>query len=122
GTGTLRGGVGGDTLSGAGGDATLIGGAGGDVFSQSFSGVSRVLDFDAAEGDRVSVTAPTPVDPDISVRDPFGEGFLRVLEGDEGAVLQFRAQGDVAPDEPFVTVAIFVGVTAAELLPNILIA
>jgi len=121
GSGTLRGGIGDDALSGFG-SATLVGGAGADLFDQSFTGLSRVLDFDAAEGDRVRVAVPPPIDPDIIVADPFGDGFVRVVDGAEGAELQFRAQGNVAPDDPFVTVSVFVGVTAAELLPNVLIA
>lgn len=51
---TLIGGTGDDFVSGDRGDDTMAGGAGADLFhSSSDAGMDRVLDFSAAEGDRV---------------------------------------------------------------------
>ncbi|MFZ5717923.1 MAG: M10 family metallopeptidase C-terminal domain-containing protein [Pseudomonadota bacterium] len=51
---TLMGGAGADFVSGDRGDDTMTGGAGADLFhSSSDAGIDRVLDFNAAEGDRV---------------------------------------------------------------------
>lgn len=51
---TLMGGAGNDFVSGDRGDDTMTGGAGADLFhSSSDAGLDRVLDFNAAEGDRV---------------------------------------------------------------------
>lgn len=50
----LRGGAGADFLAGDRGDDTLVGGAGADLFHIfNDAGLDRVLDFNAAEGDRV---------------------------------------------------------------------
>lgn len=54
----IHGGGGDDWLAGDRGQDTLAGGAGADVFwAGPESGLDRVLDFDAAEGDRVSLLA-----------------------------------------------------------------
>ena len=53
---SLSGGAGADWMSGDRGDDTLSGGAGADLFNIfGDAGVDRVLDFNAAEGDRVQV-------------------------------------------------------------------
>jgi len=56
----LRGGSGADWLSGDRGADTMTGGAGADVFHASQdSGVDRIVDFHASEGDRVQLDAGT---------------------------------------------------------------
>jgi hypothetical protein len=53
---SLAGGAGADWLAGDRGDDTLTGGAGADVFHTfAEAGIDRVLDFSAAEGDRVQL-------------------------------------------------------------------
>ncbi|ACG77706.1 endo-1,3-1,4-beta glycanase [Phenylobacterium zucineum HLK1] len=57
----IQGGDGDDFIAGDRGDDTLSGGAGADVFhSFQGAGLDRILDFNAAEGDRVQVLAGTP--------------------------------------------------------------
>jgi serralysin len=57
---SLVGGSGDDWLSGDRGDDTISGGAGADVFHTfGDAGIDRVLDFSAAEGDRVQLDAGT---------------------------------------------------------------
>ena len=57
---TLTGGAGADWLAGDRGDDTMTGGAGADVFhTWSEAGIDRVLDFNAAEGDRVNLLPGT---------------------------------------------------------------
>ena len=52
--------VGADFLSGDRGDDTLVGGAGADLFHTfNDAGLDRVLDFNAAEGDRVMLAPGT---------------------------------------------------------------
>jgi len=58
---SLHGGAGADTLSGDLGDDTLEGGADADVFQvHAGAGNDRISDFDAAAGDRLSITDGTP--------------------------------------------------------------
>lgn len=57
---SLAGGAGNDWLSGDRGSDTISGGAGADIFNTfGDAGVDRVLDFNAAEGDRVKVEPGT---------------------------------------------------------------
>lgn len=52
----IAGGAGNDWLSGDRGDDTLTGGTGADIFhSFAGAGVDRILDFNAADGDRVQL-------------------------------------------------------------------
>ncbi|MBX3485267.1 MAG: M10 family metallopeptidase C-terminal domain-containing protein [Phenylobacterium sp.] len=58
---SLTGGAGNDYVSGDRGDDTMTGGAGADTFHTSAdAGIDRVLDFNAAEGDRVLLDPGTP--------------------------------------------------------------
>jgi Ca2+-binding RTX toxin-like protein len=57
---SLAGGAGADFVSGDRGDDTMTGGSGADIFhSSGDAGVDRVLDFSAAEGDRVQLDPGT---------------------------------------------------------------
>ncbi|ODT88196.1 M57 family metalloprotease [Phenylobacterium sp. SCN 70-31] len=57
---SLSGGAGNDFLSGDRGDDTIVGGAGADIFHFfAEAGMDRVLDFNAAEGDRVNLLPGT---------------------------------------------------------------
>jgi Ca2+-binding RTX toxin-like protein len=56
----VRGGAGADFISGDRGDDTMSGGAGADTFNTfAETGLDRVLDFSAAEGDRVQLAPGT---------------------------------------------------------------
>jgi Ca2+-binding RTX toxin-like protein len=71
---TVRGGQGDDTLAGGGGDDwlsgdlggdTISGGAGADIFhSFGATGLDRITDFDAAEGDRIQLDPGTTYSAD----------------------------------------------------------
>lgn len=112
GSGRLDGGAGNDGLLGFG-NATLIGGDGADRFVTGDSrSLSRILDFDAAEGDTFFYSVGFD---DVPVVDPFAEGFLRVIDGEDGAEVQSREFGNLREDDPFVTIAILVGLTAEEI-------
>jgi len=81
----ITGGAGDDWLSGDRGSDTLTGGAGADVFhSAQGAGIDKVLDFNAAEGDRVLLDSGTPytlnqVGPDTVI--DMGNGDELILVG-----------------------------------------
>jgi serralysin len=87
----LTGGTGADFMSGDLGDDTVTGGAGADSFhSFTGAGIDRVLDFDAAEGDRVQLDpgdtyAATQVGADTVVS--IGGGGQVILVGVQLATL-----------------------------------
>lgn len=58
---SLVGGDGNDWISGDRGSDTLVGGAGADIFHAfADAGIDRILDFNAAEGDRLQLEGGTP--------------------------------------------------------------
>ena len=80
---TLAGGEGADTLTGGGGWDHLIGGAGADhfVFHTPDDGRDRILDFNAAEGDRLDLSVlladtPHPTDGQALL----DEGFVALVQ------------------------------------------
>ena len=84
---TLYGGQDSDTLSGGAGDDVLIGGRGADLFIPG-TGSNRIVDFNAAEGDRIG-------NPLLS----------RPVDSDDGALIQIEGGGTVT----------LAGVTAAQV-------
>jgi len=104
---TLIGGYGNDRLVGGNGDDVLSGGTGGDrfVFSDPRHGTDRILDFDAAEGDRILLrkidadTATAADDAFVFIGDAAFSGTageLRAKATDGGTVQ--RIEGDVDGD------------------------
>ncbi len=88
-------GAGDDTLVGSGGDI-LIGESGADIFAfgpvtDIFSSFDTVLDFNAAEGDRVDLSAVLHAH-EIETTDPFGpfgEAYLTLMQGGDDVLLFF---------------------------------
>ena len=134
---TLDGGAGSDRLVGGSGLDTLIGGAGADVFvldqfgsgdgAGAFNpGLDRILDFNVAEGDRydASYVAVFGEGSIAFLSDPFAEGFARLTDTAEGALVTWlvdRGDFDPIPNGLFVSGTLFVGVTVAELGTDFLI-
>ncbi|HLT02327.1 MAG TPA: DUF4114 domain-containing protein, partial [Geminicoccaceae bacterium] len=110
----LDGGPGDDVLSGGFGNDELIGGPGADsfVFSSTAEGEDRILDFNAAEGDRLDFSELFGGAADPGDIDPF------VRFEDDGSDVRVRVDQD-GPDVAFdfVAVAILVdpvGITNAQ--------
>lgn len=134
----LNGGAGNDRLLGGSGLDTLIGGAGADVFvldqygsdagGQFDSGLDRILDFDAAQGDRIDATLGIGFSDGgfQFFRDPFAAGFARITDTADGALVERLIdtgafQAGAVPTGIYVPSLLFVGVTVAQLGPDFLI-
>lgn len=77
---SLEGWVGDDFMAGDRGDDTIIGGLGADTFHTfSGAGIDRILDFNAAEGDRVNVLAGTA----YTLRQEGGDAIVDMGNGDQ---------------------------------------
>ncbi|MEQ9456755.1 MAG: type I secretion C-terminal target domain-containing protein [Alphaproteobacteria bacterium] len=116
---TLTGGGGRDRLNGGGGDDTLTGGDGrdrleggdgGDVFVLG-NGLDTIVDFNAAEGDRLDVSSI--IDEGESIDDL--HAFVKLQEDGRGnTVVRINADGS-GSDRDFDTVAVLKGVTDVSL-------
>ncbi|MBC8093041.1 MAG: hypothetical protein H7Y15_14090 [Pseudonocardia sp.] len=107
----LRGGGGDDVLQSGNGNDTLSGGGGADLFDFGNVGLDRVLDFSAAQGDRVFARFVDFVDDDnaVLVPDPVAAGLLTIADTADGVLLTDRSFGGTM---------LLVGVTLADLAPD----
>lgn len=106
----LFGGDGDDTLTGGDGRDRLEGGDGGDVFVLG-NGLDTIVDFNAAEGDRLDVSSI--IDEGESIDDL--HAFVKLQEDGRGnTVVRINAEGS-GSDRDFDTVAVLKGVTDVSL-------
>jgi uncharacterized protein YkwD len=128
---TLIGGSGRDSLVGGDGDDRLIGGPGASDTLMGGGGADRfvllsmaerndrIMDFNAATGDRLEITGLLPDAPGGTYAALAEAGFARLQEVAGNAVLALDANGG---GDRFLTVATFVGRSAADLGGDFLIA
>jgi Ca2+-binding RTX toxin-like protein len=103
----LSGGSGADTLLGGGGADLLLGGAGADLFryldfadSSVATGTDRIVDFSAAEGDRIDLSE-LAADPLAFVTGAFlggGDASFRVRQNSADTLVQIDDGSGGAPD------------------------
>lgn len=93
----LLGGLGNDYLSGGTGFDVLVGGAGADTFAfygnaNDGAEIDVVRDFNAAEGDKVSVFE---VLNQLAANggNPYADGYIRAVQASGGVEIQFDADG-----------------------------
>lgn len=127
----LDGGAGNDRLLGGAGLDTLVGGTGADIFvlDQFGGGLDRILDFNLSEGDRFDAFLSLEVNDgdQLNLRDPFAAGQARITDTPEGALVEAFLGGAsfnaaLGFDDPaFQPIALFVGVSVAQLGSDFLI-
>ncbi|MBY0333273.1 MAG: type I secretion C-terminal target domain-containing protein [Acetobacteraceae bacterium] len=110
---TLNGGAGSDVLVGGRGADALTGGAGADrfLFQAASEGTDSVLDFSAAAGDRIDVSAIFGTGLDTGAQLLAG-GYLRFEDSAAGLRVLVDADGG---GDGFVALAVLQGVTGAGL-------
>jgi serralysin len=91
----IDGGAGNDAISGGAGRDVLVGGVGADRFvfaDLSDRGRDRIEDFDAAQGDRIDVSALLDA-AGYRGTDPFGDGTLGLVDVRGGERLDLDLEG-----------------------------
>jgi Ca2+-binding RTX toxin-like protein len=104
----LGGGDGDDILVGRGGQDVLSGGAGSDVFAylNLGDGVDRILDYNAAEGDRLDLSAL--LDSSFGAAGSRVEDFVQLTQSGSDIAVQVDADG-AANGADFAPVIVLVG-------------
>jgi Ca2+-binding RTX toxin-like protein len=108
---TLRGDAGANTLDGGGGSDELTGGGGADVFKLGQDGIDTIVDFNAAEGDKIDVSSLIDVGGVDNI-----DNYLRLEEDPDtgNTTVKVNTAGD-GDEAHFEDVATLEGVTGLDI-------